>query len=143
MAGEFDYAPSDYLIDLPVMIPKDGVAPYPEFAADDFDAAYDRLLNLVGQHMPSTEIEQDMLVRDRMVFPHLSCRPAPNGHAMLAQDWALDFIAVVTGHPKEWVASWSYRVKLADLVGAHGQDWDALTMEFSKAHDAAIRYGAR
>lgn len=141
MGHDFDYAPSDYVIDLPVMIPKDGLADYPRFAVDDFDAAFSRYMNLIGEEEPIDEREEEFLVLDKRAFPALASYGLRTGHYILPEEPALDFIVAVTGHPREWVASWNYRVTIADLVQAHGQDWSTLSQEFAKAHRAAVRYG--
>ncbi len=141
MGHEFDYAASDYVIDLPVMIPKDGLADYPRFAVADFDAAFSRFMNLIGEEEPVDEREQELLVLDQKAFPALASYGLRTGHYILPEEQALDFVVAVTGHPREWVASWNYRVTIADLVKAHGQDWNTLSQEFAMAHRAAVRYG--
>jgi hypothetical protein len=141
MGQEFDYAPSDYVIDLPVIIPKDGLADYPRFAVSDFDAAFSRFMNLIGEEDPLDEREQEWLALDREAFPALASYGLRTGHYILPEEQALDFIVAVTGHPREWVASWNYRVTIADLVKEHGQDWDMLSRKFATAHHAAVRYG--
>lgn len=137
---EFDYAPSDYVIDLPVMIPKDGLAVYPRFAVEDFDAAFSRFLNLVGDEAPIGDEEERLLVLDREAFPEIAARGEPDDYSLMPEEHALDFIVAVTGHPRSWVASWNYRVTISDLVKEHGQDWETLSREFARAHHNAIRY---
>lgn len=140
---EFDYAPSDYVIDLPVMIPKDGLADYPRFAVADFDAAFSRFMNLIGAEEPLDDREEEFLVLDRKAFPTLASYGMRTGHYILPEEQALDFIVAVTGHPREWVASWNYLVTIADLVKEHGQDWQTLAHEFAQAHRNAVRYGRK
>lgn len=143
MGNDFDYAPSDYVIDLPVMIPKDGLADYPRFAVADFDAAFSRFMNLIGDEVPVDEREEEFLVLDKQAFPALASYGLRTGHYILPEEQALDFIVAVTGHPREWVASWNYRVTIADLVKAHGQDWNTLSRKFATAHQDAVRYGRK
>jgi hypothetical protein len=138
---EFDYAPSDYVIDLPVMIPKDGLADYPRFAVDDFDAAYSRFMNLIGEETPLDDGETAMLASDVEAFPALAFYGRDVDHYIVPTEQMLDFITATTGHPRSWVASWNYRVTLAFLVRENGQDWATLSSEFTKAHREAVRYG--
>ena len=138
---EFDYAPSDYVIDLPVMIPKDGLADYPRFAVEDFDAAHSRFMNLIGEEQPMGEFEERLLEADRAAFPVLAGFGVRSEYYIMPEEHELDFIVAVTGHPRQWVASWNYRVAIADLVREHGQDWEALSRELGRAHRNALRYG--
>ncbi|NTF17882.1 hypothetical protein G6L37_05665 [Agrobacterium rubi] len=138
---EFDCAPSDYVIDLPVMLPKDGLAEYPRFAVNDFDAAMSRFMNLIGEESPVDDREEAHLSADREAFPILASYGCRTDHYIMPEEHALDFVVDVTGHPRSWVAAWNYRVAISDLVREHGQDWDTLSREFGKAHQSAVRYG--
>jgi len=140
--SDFDYAPSDYVIDLPVMIPKDGLADYPRFAVEDFDAAFSRFMNLIGEENPIDEAEETLLAVDRKSHPWLAAYGDRADHYIMPEEHALDFIVAVTGHPREWVAAWNYRVAISDLVKEHGQDWETLSREFTKAHRLAVRYAS-
>lgn len=141
IGSEFDYAPSDHVIDLPVMIPKDGLADYPRFAVEDFDAAFSRYMNLIGKETPVDDSETSFLESDRAAFPTLAGFVDRADYCIMPEEHALDFIVAVTGHPRSWVAAWNYRVTLSDLVKEHGQDWDTLSREFARAHRSAVRYG--
>lgn len=139
---EFDYTPSDYIIDLPVTIRKEGLAEYPRFAVEDFDSAFTRFMILIGADKPFGDHQEHQFMLDAEAFPELALYGERGTHFIMPEEQALDFVAAVTGHPRTWVASWNYRVTISDLVTEHGQDWATLTNAFDKAYRDALRFGS-
>lgn len=135
-----DDTASDYLGDLPITYSMDGLPEYPRYAVEDFDAAFQRFLILIGSDEPFGDRQERQLKADAAAYPELSLCGEEHVSLIMPEEQALDFVAAVTGHPRSWVACWNYRVTLSDLVTEHGSDKVALRFAFATAYRNALRY---
>lgn len=88
-------------------------ASVPEAQRAELAAAHERYMYFTGVYTDRPAV--DRISQDRAAFPHLLAF-APDGRPSLSDERCTEFMAAVTGLPRDWCAAWEE----VEFVGEHG-----------------------
>jgi hypothetical protein len=119
-------------------IPTAGISYYPSYAARDFAQAQQRFHYASGLEKAKTREDRHQAAKDREVYGDLVHLDLSDPELVLEVDQIDAFVLRVTGHPRAWLAAWSYREYVRCIVSSG----DVNAQEYvDQAYAAAISVG--
>jgi len=113
--------------------PMEGIADVPARATMALEYALQRYLAI--HQVTSGVIPLKQVLKDRTEYIHLYT-PGENGQAILQDSKQIEFMHLVTGHPRAWCAAWLYRDQIARIADGEfeGEDpWAAVEEAYNSA----------